>query len=81
MEKHPNIKIHFASFPQAAEKVARVSSFALKKTPSAQEIIFHKLPGPDGIEAHQKHSDCAGPLECLAHPPGAHGSSVSFKAA
>jgi len=25
MEKHPNIKIHFASFPKVAEKVARVS--------------------------------------------------------
>lgn len=49
IEKYPNIKVHFASFPQASEKVARVSSFALKKTPSAHEMLFHELPGPDRI--------------------------------
>ncbi|KAE9367046.1 glycosyltransferase family 1 protein [Stipitochalara longipes BDJ] len=76
MEKHPKIEIHFASFPKVAEKVARVSSFALKKTSSAQEIMFHSLPGPDRIEAVQRQMNCSGPLECLAHPPGARGAAV-----
>jgi hypothetical protein len=81
MEKHPNIKIHFASFTQAAhteaaQKVARMSSFALRKILSAQEIMFHEIPGPDRQEAMQKQMDCAGPLECFAHPPGARGCSV-----
>jgi hypothetical protein len=53
-----------------------VSSFALKKTPSAKEIIFHEFPGPDRIENMIRGMNCSGPLECLAHPAGWRGAGV-----
>jgi hypothetical protein len=59
--------------------VATVSLFALKRTPSAQQIMFHKLPCPDRIEAMQKQMDCAGPLERFGHPPGVRGCGVLAK--
>ena len=75
MEKHPNIQIHFASFPKAEAMVARVSSLALKKT-SARKIVFHLIAGPDQKEATQKQMKVSGSLEFLAHPPGARGAAA-----
>lgn len=79
MEKHPKFQIHFASFPKVAEKIARVSSFALKKTPSALEIIFHQLPGPDRLEAVNRQMNCSDSMKCFDHPPGARGVGVLAK--
>jgi hypothetical protein len=76
MENYPDIKIHFASFPHVAEKVARVSSFARRKNPAAKTIEFHTLPGRDRIEAMMQNLHCQGALECLAHPPGARGAGI-----
>jgi hypothetical protein len=43
-------QMYLDSFPQAAEKLARVLSFALSKTPSAHEMVFPNLSGPGRVE-------------------------------
>jgi hypothetical protein len=73
MEKHPDFKIHFASFPSVRDKVQRISSFARHRNPSVQEIVFHEIPGPDRLAAMQRQMNCTGPFDCLAHPPGVRG--------
>ena len=79
METHPDIKIHFASFAKVAEKVARVSSYAINKTPSAQPIIFHTIAGKDRLEGLAAKLNCTGIFDCIAHPPGARGVSILGK--
>jgi hypothetical protein len=76
LEKHPDLVVHFASFPPMRQKVSHVSSFALKKTPSAQELVFHELPGPDRLASMIRKMNGTGPLDCLAHPPGARGAGL-----
>jgi hypothetical protein len=76
LEKHPDFKVHFASFPQVSKQVARVSSFARARNPSVHDITFHALPGPDRLAGMKRQMNCTELLECLAHPPGARGSAV-----
>lgn len=76
LEKHPNVEVHFASFPQVSKQVARVSSFARRRNPSVHEITFHAIPGPDRTAGMKRQLNCTDLLECLAHPPGARGSAL-----
>ncbi|KAK4032974.1 glycosyltransferase family 1 protein [Parachaetomium inaequale] len=76
LEKHPDLVVHFASFPSMRQKVSHVSSLALKRTPSTQALVFHELPGPDRMVAMTRQMNGTGPLECLAHPPGARGAAL-----
>ncbi|KAK6070785.1 udp-glucoronosyl and udp-glucosyl transferase family protein [Seiridium cupressi] len=78
VESHPQLKIHIASFPAAADKISRVSTFALAKTPSAHDITFHSLPGPDRLTALHHKLGCDGRSvdECISHPPGARGAGI-----
>ncbi|KAK9772148.1 putative UDP-glycosyltransferases domain-containing protein [Seiridium cardinale] len=78
VESHPQLKIHIASFPAAADKISRVSTFALAKTPSAHNITFHSLPGPDRLTALHHKLGCDGRSvdECMSHPPGARGAGI-----
>ncbi|KAI1267684.1 hypothetical protein F5Y18DRAFT_378439 [Xylariaceae sp. FL1019] len=77
MEEYPEIKIHFASFAAARDKVSRVSTLGRKKTPTAQSIAFHEIPGPDRGQAIMKRLGCGDTLTdadaCLSHAPGARG--------
>jgi hypothetical protein len=46
LEHHPEVTVHFASFPPIAAKLKRISSYSQAKTPSqpAPDIVFHELP-------------------------------------
>lgn len=76
LEKHPDLAIHFASFSPIRQKVSHVSSFVRNRTPSAKELAFHELPGPDRMAAMHRQMNGTGALECLAHPPGARGAAL-----
>ncbi|KAF4966991.1 hypothetical protein FSARC_5399 [Fusarium sarcochroum] len=45
LEKYPDIQIHYASFPNAKQRVERISSFSREKAPEASDIVFHELKG------------------------------------
>lgn len=75
LERHPNIKIHIASFSGMADKVAQVSSYGLQKSPSAHAITFHEIPGTGRITSMMRQLGCKGDsvVDCLMHAPGARG--------
>ncbi|KAI1337305.1 UDP-Glycosyltransferase/glycogen phosphorylase [Xylariaceae sp. FL0016] len=68
LQNHPDVQIHFASFPSAAGKVARIS----------RSIAFHELPGPDRIATMFGRMNCTTRSfeECLAHRPGWRGAAL-----
>jgi hypothetical protein len=52
VEFHPEVEVHYASFPRLESKISHVSSAACAKNALAQPIQWHELPGPgfvDGI--------------------------------
>ncbi|KAF2973329.1 hypothetical protein GQX73_g356 [Xylaria multiplex] len=69
LERHPEVEVHYASFPSMARRLERVSKRAQQKSRSARgvSVIFHELPelsfmyavGEAGIDP----SD-------VIHPPG-----------
>jgi hypothetical protein len=76
LEEYPCVEVHIASFPRAASKVARVSSLARRKTPSARDIRFHELPGPEYTEAlSDRAGGGASSTRHLIHAPGVKGLS------
>ncbi|KAH9909670.1 UDP-Glycosyltransferase/glycogen phosphorylase [Xylariomycetidae sp. FL2044] len=89
LEKHPHVQVHMASFPSIADKVDRVSSFAVRRQEQQGEIAsrggagiqFHPLPGPDRKEAIRSRMQCEGPslADCLMHPPGWRGAGLLAK--
>ncbi|KAH6975659.1 hypothetical protein EDB80DRAFT_727887 [Ilyonectria destructans] len=70
LENHPDIEVHFASFPKLGKKLQRISAFARTKTAGAQDVIFHELKSPsygDAIAAAGKT------ILNIPHPPGVAG--------
>ncbi|KAL7629625.1 hypothetical protein AAE478_001147 [Parahypoxylon ruwenzoriense] len=45
LEQHPEVHVHLASFPGMVPRLKRVSEHGRRKNPSAQDIVFHELPG------------------------------------
>jgi hypothetical protein len=45
LEKHPQIEIHYASFPRGAQRVHQISSLASKRGSRAKDVTFHPLTG------------------------------------
>jgi hypothetical protein len=45
LENHPEIEVHFASFPSLQKKISRISSAARTKNPAAKPVVWHDLPG------------------------------------
>ena len=43
LELHPDIQLHFASFPKLGKKFPRLGDLAKKREKKAKEIIFHPL--------------------------------------
>lgn len=66
LENYPDINVHYASFPCARKKIARVSSFA-----AHSNITFHELTGPSFEEAFGKLN--GGDGWSMIHPPGMKG--------
>ncbi|KAI8951441.1 hypothetical protein F4801DRAFT_589656 [Xylaria longipes] len=44
LERHPEVQVHYASFPSMARKLERISERARQKQPSARGIVYHELP-------------------------------------
>jgi hypothetical protein len=55
LQHDPDIEIHFASFPDLANTVSRVSTFAKQHEPRAKDIIFHPVNGPSFHEAFDQY--------------------------
>ncbi|KAI3542384.1 hypothetical protein CABS01_15216 [Colletotrichum abscissum] len=51
LERHPEIIVHFASWPKIEPKIARISAHARIKSPSSRPAIFHQLPAPKSSDA------------------------------
>ncbi|KXH42941.1 hypothetical protein CSIM01_01695 [Colletotrichum simmondsii] len=51
LERHPEIIVHFASWPKIEPKIKRVSAHARIKSPSSRPAIFHQLPAPKSSDA------------------------------
>lgn len=45
LERHPDIKLEFASFPELKGKVDRIASWGQGKNSAAKPIGFHSIPG------------------------------------
>ncbi|KAI1357348.1 hypothetical protein F5Y08DRAFT_333939 [Xylaria arbuscula] len=44
LEQHPEVEVHYASFPSMGRKLDRVSRRAQQINPSARSIVYHELP-------------------------------------
>ncbi|KAK5627440.1 hypothetical protein RRF57_003155 [Xylaria bambusicola] len=44
LERHPEVEVHYASFPPMGRKLGRVSDRARQINPSARSIVYHELP-------------------------------------
>ncbi|EXF84532.1 hypothetical protein CFIO01_09660 [Colletotrichum fioriniae PJ7] len=51
LERHPEIIVHFASWPKIKPKIKRMSVYARIKSPSSRPAIFHQLPTPKSSDA------------------------------
>ncbi|KAI0491062.1 hypothetical protein F4859DRAFT_460186 [Xylaria cf. heliscus] len=67
LERHPEVEVHYASFPAMARKLEQVSERARQKRPSARGIVYHELPGLSYIEVVATRG--REPISVL-HPPG-----------
>ncbi|KAJ8128370.1 hypothetical protein O1611_g5264 [Lasiodiplodia mahajangana] len=73
LDLYPEIEVHYASFEQMAARIERVSNYAVRKTPSTENIIFHELPGPSFLANMVKFGKT---LTDAVHPPGVAGATV-----
>jgi hypothetical protein len=76
LQTHPDIEIHFASFPKISNTLERVSQFAKRHEPRAKDIIFHQLNGTSFHEAFENYPhlsfDEDGKIGAIS-PPGTEG--------
>lgn len=77
MEKHPEVKIHFASHGRAIPRVKRVEEAGMAANPAAQPVPMHLLPGVD-YEVALREGGIEGFTEdALGIPPGLAG--ITYK--
>ena len=76
LELHPDIHIHFASFPPLEERLTRLSTLAQARQPKANNILFHSLSkarpygeAVRGSKGSGNYYDADG-LKSLITPPG-----------
>lgn len=53
LENHPDMEIHYASFPSVRSKLARISRFTRASQTSRRDVTFHELKGPSYSEAFE----------------------------
>ena len=51
LENHPDIEIHYASFPKLRTKIERVSKAGQARNAAAKPIQWHTLPGLNYVDA------------------------------
>ncbi|KAI0546300.1 hypothetical protein F4679DRAFT_557975 [Xylaria curta] len=69
LERHPEVEVHYASFPSMARKLERISERAREKRPSARRIVYHELPDLSLMAIAMRHGGEATSALPL-HPPG-----------
>ncbi|KAJ2989437.1 hypothetical protein NUW58_g3464 [Xylaria curta] len=67
LERHPEVEIHYASFPSMAPKLEQISERARQNQPSARRIVYHELPDLSMVTVVMR--DGKAPAS-LIHPPG-----------
>jgi hypothetical protein len=67
LEKHPQIEIHYASFPKVAQRVQQISSLARKRGSRAKDVTFHPLTGLGFVDTLTK---VLGNQTTMTHRPG-----------
>jgi hypothetical protein len=67
LEKHPDIEIHYASFPKIAQRVQQISSLAANRGSKAKDVMFHPLTGRGFVDSVEKE---LGNQTITTHGPG-----------
>ncbi|KAI1185228.1 hypothetical protein F5B17DRAFT_432780 [Nemania serpens] len=67
LERHPEVEVHYASFPSIAPKLKRISERARQKQPSTRGVIYHEAPDINFLVAMLKSSRAP---RNVVHPPG-----------
>ncbi|KAI0814648.1 hypothetical protein GGR55DRAFT_632668 [Xylaria sp. FL0064] len=67
LERHPEVEVHYASFPSMTQRLERVSKRARQMRSSARSVVFHELPGLTFMTTLATTG--LGPEDIL-HPPG-----------
>ncbi|GKT44281.1 glycosyltransferase sdnJ [Colletotrichum spaethianum] len=67
LERHPEITVHYASWPKIRPKIERISAYARKLTPQSRGAVFHELPPPNFFDAAGRTS------LSVMQPPGLEG--------
>ncbi|KAI0457112.1 hypothetical protein F5B21DRAFT_465701 [Xylaria acuta] len=67
LERHPEIEVHYASFPSMARKLEQISERARQKRPSARSIVYHELPDLSFIATVARQGR---EVTSVLHPPG-----------
>ncbi|KAM0718518.1 hypothetical protein Q7P37_005588 [Cladosporium fusiforme] len=55
LQFHPDVEVHFASFPRLGKSLNRISEFAKRHEPQSKDIIFHPLAGLSYTETFPTH--------------------------
>lgn len=69
---HPDIKVHFASFPKREKDTTSISNFAVQQNPKTSPIVFHKFNGPCYGDVLQASGHF---IEETIHAPGVAGGA------
>lgn len=70
LEKHPEIEIHYASFPKVETRIQHISSLASKQGSEARDVTFHTLPGRGFAESIAKLFMVGNRVQLGTHGPG-----------
>lgn len=68
LERHPQVHVHFASFPPIAPRLERISRYGRKTTPSARDIVLHQLPS--NLSMMHVIASAGKTISDSIHPPG-----------
>lgn len=76
LEKHPEVEVHYASYPKLAKEIARVSKAAVAKNSAAKPITWHELSGPGYIDVASRPYNGT---DSVSKPPGIKGMTAVMK--
>ncbi|KAI1388986.1 uncharacterized protein F4822DRAFT_404610 [Hypoxylon trugodes] len=77
LERHPEVHIHFGSFPSMAPRLKHIAEHASKKTSSTREIVFHELPGHLLFASFFARLNKT--VTDIVHPPGLKGANENIR--
>ncbi|CAG8958148.1 hypothetical protein HYFRA_00000497 [Hymenoscyphus fraxineus] len=78
LAKHPEIEVHYASFPKVEKRLKHISSLAAQTNSKAKDVSFHPLPGTGYVDTLAELFDIDKELEIGSHGPGLNTLSKSI---